>query len=79
MDKQKKYVITLYLLMACIVVSLSALNETRLEVFISLFTVAYFASTALYQPRKKGFDFVGAGLFLVFCFIVIQKIMEIIR
>ena len=52
--------------MSCIVVSLSALGEIRFEVYISLFAVAYFASTALYQPRKSRFDFVGAGLFLVF-------------
>ena len=64
--------------MSCIVVCLSALGETRFEVYISLFTVAYFASTALYQPRKNKFDLVGAGLFLVFCLIVIQKIMEIV-
>lgn len=78
MDKQKKYVITLHLLMSCVVVSLSALDETRFEVYISLFTVVYFASTALFQPRKRKFDLVGAGLFLVFCLIVIQKIMEIV-
>jgi hypothetical protein len=78
LDKQKKYIITLHILLSSIVVCLSSLREIRFEVYISLFTVAYFASTALFQPRKKRFDFVGAGLFLVFFFIVIQKIMEIV-
>ncbi len=79
MDKQKKYVISLLVLMMGTVVSLSALGESRLDVYVSLFTVCYFASTALYQPRKRTFDFVGAGLFAVFSFIVAQKIWEIIR
>ena len=57
---------------------LSALGEARLDVYVSLFTVCYFAASALYQPRRRSFDFVGGGLFLVFCFIVLRKILEII-
>ena len=79
MDKQKKYVLSFLILMMGTVVSLSALGESRLDVYVSLFTVCYFASTALYQPRKRMFDFVGAGLFTVFSIIVAQKIWEIIR
>ena len=79
MDKQKKYLITLVFLMLGTVVSLAALAEERIEVYVSLFTVCYFASTALYQPRKRSFDFVGGVLFLVFCVIVGIKILEIIR
>ena len=79
MDKQKKYVISVLILMMGTVVSLSALGESRLDVYVSLLTVCYFASTALYQPRKRTFDFVGAGLFTVFSIIVAQKIWEIIR
>ena len=60
------------------VVSLAALGEPRLDVYISLFTVCYFAATALFQPRKRYFDFVGGSLFVIFCFIVIQKVLEII-
>ncbi len=79
MDKQKKYVTTLALLMLGTVVSLAALAEQRIDVYVSLFTVCYFASTALYQPRKRSFDIVGGVLFLVFCVIVGIKIIEIIR
>lgn len=78
MDKQKKYIITLLVLIFGTVVSLSALGELRLDVYFSLFTVAYFASTALYQPRKRGFDFLGLALFLGFCVIVGFKVYEII-
>ncbi len=79
MNKQKKYVITLFILMGLTVISLSALSETRLEVFFSLFTVSYFASTALFQPRKKNIDFVGGGLFILFSYIVALKIWDIIK
>ena len=78
MDKQKKYIVTLLILVFGIVVILSALGEQRLDVYFSLFTVSYFASTALYQPRKKGFDFLGLVLFLFFSGIVAIKIYEII-
>ena len=78
MDKQKQYLIILCILLMSTVVSLAALGEPRLDVYISLFTVCYFAATALFQPRKRFFDFVGGSLFVIFCFIVIQKVLEII-
>jgi hypothetical protein len=46
---------------------------------VSLFTVCYFAASALYQPRRRFFDLVGGALFLVFCVIVLQKVLEILR
>ncbi len=64
--------------MMATVSALSALGEIRLDVYVSLFTVCYFASTALYQPRKRGYDLVGATLFLTFAYIVALKIMAII-
>ena len=78
MDKQKQYITALCGLLLVTVVSLAALGELRIEVYVSLFTVCYFASTALFRPRKKGFDLVGSALFLVFCVIVFQKVMEIL-
>ncbi len=57
---------------------LSALGEARLDVYLSLFTVCYFASSALYQPRRRTVDFVGGALFMVFCVIVLRKILEIL-
>jgi hypothetical protein len=78
LDKQKQYLVSLCGLLMATVVSLAALNESRLDVYISLFTVCYFAATALFQPRKRTFDFIGGSLFLVFCIIVVQKVLEII-
>lgn len=79
MDNQKRYILSLELFMMGITVVLSALSENRLDVYISLYTVAYFASTALFQPRKRTVDLVGGSLFLVFSVIVAQKIWEILR
>jgi hypothetical protein len=78
MDKQKEYISFLGGLLMLIVVSMTALGETRLEVYLSLFTVCYFAATALYRPRKRYYDIVGAALFLVFMIIVSTKVLEII-
>lgn len=79
LDKQKQYVVSLGGLLMATVVSLSALGEARIDVYLSLFTVCYFAALALFQPRKRFLDVVGGALFLVFCVIVLQKILEIIR
>jgi hypothetical protein len=78
MDKQKEYISLLGGLLMLIVVSMTALGEARLEVYLSLFTVCYFAATALYRPRKRYYDIVGAALFLVFMIIVSIKVLEII-
>lgn len=78
-NKQKLYILILGALMLSTVVILSAIGESRLDVYVSLFTVEYFACTALFQPRRKYFDVVGGGLFIVFCYIVAAKIWEIIR
>jgi len=60
------------------VVGLSALKELRLEVYVSLFAVGYFVSTALFRPRRRWHDLVGGSLLAVFSYIVALKIMEIL-
>jgi hypothetical protein len=61
-----------------IVVWLAELGEARLEVYVSLIAVAYFACSALFRPRRRLPDIVGASLFLVFCYIVALKVWEIL-
>lgn len=78
MDKQKQYILGLGVFSFLVVVSLSALNEHRLDVYLSLFSVSYFALNALYRPRKRIVDVVGISLFLVFAWIVFQKVMVIL-
>ena len=60
------------------VVGLSALREVRLEVYVSLFAVCYFAASALFRTRRRWFDVVGGMLFASFCVIVALKVMEIL-
>jgi hypothetical protein len=60
------------------VVSLAALGEAMLEVYLSLFAVEYFACSALFRPRRRTIDVVGTTLFLVFCYIVALKVWEIL-
>ena len=79
MDKQKLHLTTLSLLLMTTVVGLAALQEARLEVYVSLFAVDYFVSTALFRPRRRWHDLVGFGLFSVFSYIVAVKIFEILR
>lgn len=78
MDKQKQYILALCGLLMASTVGLSALRETRLEVYVSIFTVCYFAASALYRPRRRWLDVVGGGLFLAFCVIVALKVAEIL-
>jgi hypothetical protein len=78
MDRQKLYVETLGVVFLVMIIGLSAYNEQRLEVYLSLFAVGYFAITALFRPRKRRFDFAGAGLFLVFYYIVVIKVLDIL-
>ena len=78
MDRQKLYVETLGVVFSVMTIWLSAYNEQRLEVYVSLFAAGYFAITALFSLRKRLFDVVGAGLFLVFCYIVAMKVLDIL-
>ncbi len=78
-DKNKNYLLFMAGMLCLTFVALSALGEGRLEVYYSLFTVVYFASSALFRPRRRWFDVPGAVLFLGFCYIVALKIVEIIR
>lgn len=78
MDKNKQYLLFMAFALMLTLVSLSALGEQRLEVYYSLFTVVYFAASALYRPRRRWFDIPGGVLFLGFCIIVTLKVIEII-
>ena len=78
MDKNKQYLLFMAGAMMVTLVSLSALGEARLEVYYSLFTVVYFASSALFRPRRRWFDVPGGVLFLGFCYLVAVKVIEII-
>jgi len=66
------------LLVPC-AVALTVLGEARLEVYFSLFAVVHFAASALFRPRRRWFDVSGVGLFVGFCYIVLVRVLDIIR
>lgn len=78
MDKHKQFIVSLTALLMVTTVALAALVEWRLEVYVSLFAVCYFAASALFRPRRRGFDFVGGALFASFCLIVVIKVVQIL-
>ena len=78
MDKNRRFLLFLGFTLLGTAVLLAALGENRLEVYVSLFTVDYFASGALFRPRFRRFDYLGGALFTVFCAIVTLKVWEIL-
>ena len=70
--------ILLAFLMFITVPSLAALNEKRLDVYLSLFTLEYFILLALLRPRRRCKDFIAPILFLLFMLIVTLRIIEIL-
>ncbi len=78
MDKQKSFAATLAGGMFAATIWLSAVGVNDLQVYLSVFAVCYFAASALFRPRRRFFDVAGAGLFLVFCYIVAMKVLGIL-
>jgi hypothetical protein len=77
-DKQKAFSVTLAGGMLTAVTWLASIGNLDLQVYLSVFAVCYFAASALFRPRRRYFDVVGAGLFLVFCYIVALKVLGIL-
>jgi len=75
MNKQKTYLETLGLVLASIVIYLSAVGELNLEVYVSFFIVGYFVVTAIFRPKKRWFDIASIAFFIVFCYIIFWKIV----
>ena len=78
MDRHTLYLITLTLLITLTVSSLAALNENRLDVYLSMFTLAYFISTAIFRPKRRTFDFLALILLAIFSYIVTIKVLEVL-
>jgi len=78
LDKRRTYILTLAFFLLASTVALNALNESRLDAYISFFTIDYFVASAIFRPRRRTFDFVGAALFAAFVFIVTLKVTEIL-
>ncbi len=58
--------------------ALAALNENRLDFYLSIFTLIYLVTNLTFRPRKRTFDFIALFLLLIFVYITITKILEIL-
>lgn len=78
MDKHKAYVVGLASLLFSTIGGLAALKEARLDLYMSLFTVSYFVTSAVFRPRRRGPDVVGVILFITFSLIMAFKVADIL-
>jgi hypothetical protein len=76
LDRHKQFALALGGLEMATVVSLSAQGNVQLEVYVVSFAICYFTSSAVFRPRRRWFDIVGAVLFLAFCYIIALKVLE---
>lgn len=78
MDNRSLLLWTLTVMMLGTVISLAWLKEARIDVYISLFTVEYYAASALIRVRRRTVDLVGLTLLAAFARIVALRIMELL-
>jgi len=57
---------------------LGALGETRLDAYVSIFTLEYFIATAILRPRRRIKDILALILLTIFFFIVGVRVAEIL-
>ncbi len=62
LQPKDSFLMTVAILLFTSVVSLSALNVQNLAAYLSLFSLAYFASSFIFRPKRRTVDFVGLGL-----------------
>jgi hypothetical protein len=57
---------------------LAALGENRLDVYVSVFTLIYFALTAIFRPRRRTLDFLALTLFAAFSYLGAVRVLEVL-
>jgi len=78
LDRHSLYLTALALMVTLAVSALAALNEARLDVYVSMFTLIYFTATAVFRPRRRTPDFPAFALLAVFTYIVTLRVLEIL-
>lgn len=78
MEKNNLYLLSLAFLIVASTVSMAALSQTSIDAYLSLYIISYFASSAVFSPRRRTFDFLGAALFIIFCIIVALRVLSIL-
>jgi hypothetical protein len=78
MDRNNLHLILLAALITVATSILAALGESRLDAYVSVFTLIYFALTAIFRPRRRMMDFLALALLAAFSYIVAVRILEIL-
>jgi len=84
MERHLLFVIILTIIIFVSLAGLAAIGEGRLDVYLSVFTIEYLAMREILRIRTRGFSFAGLdlialGLCVIFGFIVLKKVIEILR
>jgi len=78
LDKNYLFNVLLGLFITLTVISLASLNEVRLDVYLSLFTLEYFVLLATLRPRRRSRDYLAIALFLLFCYLVAMRVIKVL-
>jgi len=79
MEKQKAYLLTLSSLLLLSTAAFAMLQTDTLDVYVSVFTISYFATSAVFSPRRRRtFDLLGLSLFAIFAYIVALRVLAIL-
>jgi hypothetical protein len=62
LPRNNAYFLALAVLLFASVVLLSMLGVQNLAVYLSVFSLCYFANSFVFRPKRRTFDFVGLGL-----------------
>ena len=78
MNKNQIFNIALAAMFTVTVSAFSALNESRIDTYVSMFTLEYFVCLALFRPRRMWVDVLAYGLFAGFSAIVALRVLEVL-
>ena len=78
MNKNLLFNLVLGAMIVATVPSLAALGESRLDAYVSMFTLEYFVALAVLRPRRRIRDILAWILLAIFSIIVGFRIMEIL-
>ena len=82
MRLSERYLISMAIAFSATTAILTAFNEDRLDLYLSVYIIEYFILTLLHSPLKpktsRMLDATGYVLFAVFAVIVAMKVWEIL-
>jgi len=78
LDRQGLYLTTLIVLVTIALSVLTALSESRLDVYVSVLAIIYFATTEVFRPRKRTWDLLAFALLVAFMCVVAVKVLEVL-